>query len=449
MSTTSDQSIGEIIGGLALAFISGVLNGSYNAAFNPKLPLAVGPRKTVEPLHLGRQSSVIRRLSDSFTIQLPSHIKYDLEFNHAWMLFQFYSAIINCVVCLFWAGGPKNISFVLSQSSTSSIVLVVIFSFLWGIGSLFFGRACKIAGVGLGTNLAMSIVLMLGTFLPLLYDGGIRSAVGAIIITGLIVVCFGLYFSAESLRIRDLDLAKPAQSEVENSSSCPVDFSVDEELSNDEVVFSVEQLQRNGDEGDFENDVPVPKLSAAMSEKKEIEEPEYSTSVKISVCVLAGIFASMLQFAFIYGGDIIQTAEKSGNTPEGGSAAIIWLFAISIGSIPSIVYGFCSSPKEIPLKTLWLCPWWRHVAIICCTSIVWLTHIHTYGLSANVLLPKKFAASIAWPIVMTTSVATGMALSMCLGEWRGASSLALSKLWTGLGLSAIGVILFMSSIAFQ
>ncbi len=40
-----------------------------------------------------------------------------------------------------------------------------------------------------------------------------------------------------------------------------------------------------------------------MSEKKEIEEPEYSTSVKISVCVLAGIFASMLQFAFIYGGD--------------------------------------------------------------------------------------------------------------------------------------------------
>jgi hypothetical protein len=303
--------------------------------------------------------------------------------------------------------------------------------------------------VGLGTNLAMSIVLMLGTFLPLLYDGGIKSATGAVILTGLLVVCVGLYFSAESLRIRDLDLVKPLQPEMGKSSSFPVVSAANEELSNDNVLSSDEELQQAVDEWTSENDVSAPNTSHCMTDKKVVDEPEYSTSVKITVCVLAGIFASMLQFAFVYGRDIIQTAENLGSTPEGGSAAIIWLFAISIGSVPSIAYGLISSPKEIPLKTIWLCPWWRHVALIFCTSIVWLAHIHTYGLSANVLLPKKFAASIAWPTVMTTSVATGMTWSICLGEWKGASRLALIKLWIGLGFSTIGVILFMSSIAFN
>ena len=448
MSTT-ESSLGEIIAGLALAFISGILNGSYNAAFNPKLPLAVGPRVSVEPLHVGRQQSVLRAISDSLTSQLPSHAKYDLEFNQAWMLFQFYSAIINIAVCLVWAGGPSNVAFVLSHSSTLSIVLVVIFSFLWGIGSLCFGRACKIAGVGLGTNLAMSIVLMLGTFLPLLYDGGIKSATGAVILTGLLVVCVGLYFSAESLRIRDLDLVKPLHPEIGNSSSFPVVSAPNGVLSNVDVLSSDKELQQAVDEWTSENDTAAPNISHSMADKKVVDEPEYSTSVKITVCVLAGIFASMLQFAFVYGRDIIQTAENLGNTPEGGSAAIIWLFAISIGSVPSIAYGLISSPKDIPLKTIWLCPWWRHVALIFCTSIVWLAHIHTYGLSANVLLPNKFAASIAWPTVMTTSVATGMAWSSCLGEWKGASRLALVKLSIGLGFSTIGVVLFMSSIAFH
>jgi hypothetical protein len=174
---------------------------------------------------------------------------------------------------------------------------------------------------------------------------------------------------------------------------------------------------------------------------------EYSTFIKIFVCILSGIFCSMLQFAFIFGQDLIDIAESDGRTPVGGSAAIIWLFAISIGAIPSIIYGFYSSPKYIPLKTIWLSPWWRHILLICTTCIPWISHIHIYGLAANVLLPKAFAASIAWPTIMTTTVAQGMALSLCLGEWKEASNQALSKLRIGLVLSSLGVVLFMASVA--
>jgi hypothetical protein len=98
------------------------------------------------------------------------------------------------------------------------------------------------------------------------------------------------------------------------------------------------------------------------------------------------------------------------------------------------------------LKTIWLCPWWRHLLLVF-TSIIYVAPIHLYGLTVEALLPKEYAASIAWPIFMTTTVAQGMSLSLCLGEWKVASSEALSKLRIGLCLSAAGVVVFMVSVA--
>jgi hypothetical protein len=220
---------------------------------------------------------------------------------------------------------------------------------------------------------------------------------------------------------------------VNAKSSRPVQASADEDPITREGSYSIQELQQNEVEQNSENHVFAPDLPTNERNDNVLNQ-SYSSTAKIFVCIVAGLCSSLLQFAFIFGREIIQIAEKDGSTPKGGSAAIIWLFAISIGSIPSIFYGICSSSNEIPLKSIWLSPCWRHLAI-CITSIAWLSHIHSYGLSANVLLPKKFAASIAWPTMMTASVVTGMALSMCLGEWKGTSSIALSNLWRGLLLS--------------
>jgi len=444
--STSVKGVGEIIGGLALTVVAGILNGSWNAAFNPKVALAVGPRSTVQTVQLGRQRTMLVSLRASMS-NLKAHREYDLDYHYAWMLFQVYSAIINCVLCIYWAGGPSNVKYVVTHAPASTIVLVVIFSALWGVGMVLYGIACKIAGIGLGTNLVLCIVLMLGTFLPLAYYGGIKSATGGVIMAGLAVVSVGLYFSAASLRIRELDFAKAKRQPTEPASD-PVVSNIDEEASNNDNEFSDEPQQNEAQENSKgNNNMSITSTSKISTERSAQDEPEYSVFVKISVCLLAGILSSMLQFAFIFGQDLVDIAENDVTTPLGGSASIIWLFAISIGCIPSICYGFYSSPKEIPLKTIWMCPWWRHLLLICSTSLPWVAQIHLYGLAANVFLPKDFAASIAWPTIMTTTVAQGMTLSLCLGEWKGASAEALSKLRIGLCLTLIGVILFMVSVA--
>jgi hypothetical protein len=436
------KGIGEILGGLALAAAAGLLNGSWNAAFNPKLALAVGPKSTVQTVQLGRQRTVLRSLSIALSsLHLNTEIKYDLDYHYAWAIFQLYSGIVNCFVSLLWAGGPANVSYIVSQLPTTTIVLLVLFAILWGCSLILFGVGCKVAGVGLGTSLRIGILLIIGTFLPLLYYRRIITATGGVIMAGLAIVCVGLYFSAESLRIRDIDIKKlhEEQTTIEGKASLEEKNESSGKTCIDQLSDSESQRRRN-----TATSTGFP--SESTSEEEVLVQEEYSTLFKVSVCLLGGILASLFQFAFIFGQDIINVAKNDAHTPIGGSAAIIWLFTLTIGCIPSIVYGFYSSPKGIPLKTIWRCPWWRHF-IILITSITYVAPTHMYGVAASVLLPKSFAASIAWPIFMTTTVAQGMILSVLLGEWNAASPAAISYLKAGLFLSTVGVIVFMASVA--
>ena len=137
---------GSIAAGLILIIAAGVFNGSWNGAFSPKANLAVC-KKTLK----GKTEN------DRDTVEEPIN---DLMYHHAFALFQIYAALINIPICIFWAGGINRVNAIVAEAAKtpSSIVLIVLFSLLWGVGTLLFGLACKIAGVGLGTNLSMVII---------------------------------------------------------------------------------------------------------------------------------------------------------------------------------------------------------------------------------------------------------------------------------------------------
>ena len=115
---------GEIAIGLGLVVIAGALNGSWNASFSPTHGCAVGRNKDAQ----------------------------DLTYPLSWILFQIYAALINIPICLWWAGGPARVQFIVQESSSADLLLICFFAVLWGVGSVGFGLACKVAGVGLGTT---------------------------------------------------------------------------------------------------------------------------------------------------------------------------------------------------------------------------------------------------------------------------------------------------------
>ena len=408
------MSAGEIIGGLLLVVLAGGLNGSWNVAFSDRFGLAVPVTKE----------------------------EVDVDYHLAWALFQWYAAVINIPICLYWAGGPRRVTWlVTSQASTFELVAIVAFSGLWGLGSVGFGWACRIAGIGLGTNLTMGVIMILGTLLPLLMDDDNEDDLAdddkrnriilskSLIGTGLLVCTVGLFFSMKSLSTRDSD----EQQSKETTKSTRIT----------EVAAGTTDVQEDAPVTAAEKTDPKDPVTTTSPDTMQSAEVSPSTVFKVGVCVFAGIFAAMLQFAFVFGNTLVDQAganeDGPGETPASGAAAIIWLFAISISAPVSIVYGIYSSP--IPISTLWRCPLKRHLLVLLTTSIPWVGHIHCYGYSSQLLNP-----SVSWPILMMTTVATGMVWSIVLGEWKEASTKSRRQLYVGLTVVLLGVVILMTSV---
>ena len=424
----------SITSGFLLTVLAGLLNGSWNASFSSKLGIAI-PSTT----RVSKVENVFTKINEMYQhIPCTNKNEYDLDFEYAWVIFQIYACIINSIICILQLGA-YNIGTILSQATPISLILVILFSFLWGIGSVLFGVACRIAGVGLGTNLTMGVIVIVGTFLPLITNGIIKTWTGLVIIIGIAICCVGLYYSMKSLKLRDGDENNVLQGATELT-----DDIESRHGDNDVNSIEFEHVKASG----FVTSRPIPEtnetIKTANPATHSIEMttppvPIYTTTQKVLTCIVAGVFSSLLQFAFIFGEPIVDIAKKT--LPNNGSnASIIWLLAFLFGIPPSLIYGIHSSKqkhkntetKVVPFyKAIYLCPIYRHILIILTTSLPWIAHVHLYGIAVTIYLPAKISTSIAWPVLMMITVMTGMLLSIYLGEWEYASRKAIVVLGVG------------------
>jgi hypothetical protein len=435
--------------------------GSWNAAFSPRTNLAV--------VRLEKPSCQEGEAQQSIN---------DLTYHHAFALFMTYAAIINIPICIYWAGGPHRTYAILAETNLTSLVLVSVFSIIWGIGTVLFGLACKIAGVGLGTNLSMGIIAVIGTFLPLIIKDTLISAAGGVICVGLAICCGGLWLATKALAMRDRnereqDIGKeiPDTKNTLNADRLDIE-NVDREL--DDKLRYDESMAAKTSRQEADSVILEPKLKDGSIENMvadnecdndnddghkdqihlaEVDSVQYPTWKKIGICVATGICASQLQFAFVFGEEITDLAlgnENSGkvipgSTPESGGAAIIWLLAISLAAPVAIINGLYSSP--VPLSSAVKTPLSRHLKLIFSTSLPFLAHIHIYGVCATVLLPDNIASSVGWPMLMMVTSGQALVLSVFLGEWKAASKETIRTLKGSILTTVVGIGVLMTSVA--
>ena len=163
---SSTVGFGEFMGGVALALLAGVCNGSWNISVKDKSPTFF----RIVPPYGGKEGmgGWDQRLS--------------------LMVMMIHVCWLNLLVT-FLLVPPITLGQVILSSKGSDIALVVIFSFLWGLGTFGIGFAVQIAGIGMGTTLTMSVIVVSGSFLPLLLDvkGKLATVSGGIILGGLLV----------------------------------------------------------------------------------------------------------------------------------------------------------------------------------------------------------------------------------------------------------------------
>ena len=272
---------------------------------------------------------------------------------------------------------------VFHQSSGLVLAKVALFGLGWGVGGLLFGQGIARVGMALGFAIILGITSSFGSLLPLaiLHPDQLGTRHGVALIAGTLVMAVGLVSLALGGKRREQAQAAEASA--------------------------------TGHSG---------------------------FTLGLVICILAGVFSSMLNFAFVFGDEIRQFSLHAGaSTAMSGNA--IWALGISTGFLPNAAYCVYLLNKNntwsIYRQKTGGAAYGSGAALM---GLLWYSGLFTYGVGADAL--GTLGGIIGWPVFMSVDIIAGVVWGFVGGEWKGASRAALTYCLTGLAILifAIGVI---------
>lgn len=313
--------------------------------------------------------------------------------------------------------GPRTLGAIYAAAEPAHLAAIIVPSIGWGFGGVGFGQSIKRLGVALGTSIVMGIIVVIGTALPAIMDARRLSptqAAGAA--AGVCLGVAGFVLGARAGMLRDAasdasktsktmkpvgDDAAAAKATAAATAAAAAAIAVDAETADpvDVPVAVVEPI-----------DVSV---SAATGEA-------YDFWGSMVWCLVGGVLSSMLQFAFVFGGGLVDVARAKG-VPDVSATMPIWLLCFLFNAV-----GHCGYAARLLVVN----GTWRrfreatraetvHAAFMCALMALAMPfHIHTYGVGATLM--GDAGAVFAWPVVMSATVFTAQAWSVVLGEFKGA-----------------------------
>jgi L-rhamnose-H+ transport protein len=272
---------------------------------------------------------------------------------------------------------------VLQQSSGAVLAKVALFGFAWGIGGLLFGQGIARVGLALGFAVILGITSSFGSLVPLaiLHPDQLGTRQGLALIAGTVVMTLGLVFLAVAGRRREREQAS----------------------------------------------------GAAAAERSGF-------GVGLVICILSGVFSSMLTFAFVFG-DKMQDLSRQAGASAAMSGNGIWALAVSCGCLPNVAYCIYLLNKNHTWSVFREKTGGAGYAMgAALMGILWYSGLVVYGMGTAAL--GALGKIVGWPVFMSVDIVTGIAWGFLGGEWKGASRTALAYCLTGIAILfvAIGVI---------
>jgi L-rhamnose-H+ transport protein len=271
---------------------------------------------------------------------------------------------------------------ILYRTSGLTIVKVLIFGFGWGIGSVLFGLGVNRLGLAVGYGLILGLIAPIGTFLPLLvlHPEQLWTRQGYALILGTMIVLVGILFCAVAGRRREKEVSKLA-----------------------------------------------PMVQSGFF-------------VGLVICLLAGVFSAMLNFAFVFGEEMQRLAASNGAATS-MAANSIWALTLTAGFMANAGYCVYLLQKNhtwgyFSLSTA-PAGYWGGASLM---GILCFGSFMVYGMGATAM--GALGGIVGWPLFMAASLITSNAWGAVTGEWSGASrrSYAYSLIGIALLMVAITVI---------
>lgn len=308
----------------------------------------------------------------------PMKLMPGWRWENSWLIFALSGLIVFPWIISF--ATVPNLASVYAGASASTLIKVVLFGLLWGVGATLFGLGISRVGMALGFAVILGITASFGSLLPLaiLHPEQLVATRGLALIAGTAVMVLGLVLLALAGRIREHDL--------EASSGMRSGF-----------------------------------------------------TIGLVICILSGIFSSMLNFSFVFGDELRLRALQSGAS-NAMAANPIWALTVTGGFVANFLYCVYLLNKN----RTWSVfregnpPIYWPLGIS--MGLLWFGGTVFYGMGAASL--GSLGAMVGWPIFMTIDIIVALFWGALSGEWKGASRRALICNWMGVAvlLVAIGLI---------
>jgi L-rhamnose-H+ transport protein len=318
----------------------------------------------------------------SGTFALPFNFNKGWKWENNWFIWSFTALLIAP-----WIAAFSTVPGLLTVlgSEADCLYLVTLFGLLWGVGSIMFGKGLHILGISLALPIMQGLINSVGTVMPIILKNpaGLFEPDGIKIIIGVTIIIAGIIFYS-------------------------IAGSRKEKGRQDETVQS-RKSRSNFKKG-------------------------------LLICILAGVFGPMINFAFVYGKPLQDRAVEMGALPV-FSANAIWCIVLTAGFIINVfecIRLFRRNGSRIcyKIKT------GKGILFAMLGGVLWYLSIMFYGMGGNSM--GEMAASVGWATMQSMAIITGNVAGIITGEWKGANRKAITPMVAGLILLVIGVIVIAS-----
>jgi L-rhamnose-H+ transport protein len=274
-----------------------------------------------------------------------------------------------------------NLLQVYHQASWASLLVVFVFGFMWGFGAITFGMGLYYLGMGLAYSLIVGLNIAVGSLLPLLSMPApdILKANVLTMVIGVGVIIIGVVINGRSAVLKEKDLAAA------------------------------------------DSDKPAGRKSLIKG---------------VIICVISGIMNPMLNYAFIYGDKLMQTATMMG-VSKTMAANSIWVVALFGGFLVNASYCALLATKNRTWGLHTMQGTRRYYLYALIMGVLWAGSIAVYGMAITNM--GKLGPSVGWAIFMSASIFVANMLGIVTGEWKGAAKTTLRIMAAGLIVLLIGI----------
>jgi len=302
---------------------------------------------------------------------LPVKFTKSWKWENVWLVFSVVSLVI-----LPWALAialVNRLSETYRALSVHQLAIPVLLGAGWGIAQILFGISVSRLGLGVACAIIVGLGAVLGTLVPLFVEQsttGKEHVIGYILI-GVTVMVAGIFLTAWGGQIRERATPGTAQA-----------------------------AQHQG----------------------------YRAA--ITLAVLCGFMAPMLNYSFAFGQDIAQAAIRLGN-PAVHAAYAVWPIGLAGGFLPNLTYSLYLLSKNrtwFSFRSFTPDLFWSSLM-----GVLWMGAFALYGMSTTYL--GSLGTSIGWGLFQIFMIMTATLSGVCTGEWKQAPRTA--TLLLGLGLTCL------------